>query len=126
MTSSQRLLQVRQTSFFCHKSKPTLFDLTGCAVAWDGRFKEETEKESFSAVVDLMLNCACFIYIGAWLDFSAFNSPHLGITPWRLVILFLWIAVFRRIPAVLMLYKWVPEVKTWKEALFTGHFGERG
>lgn len=70
-----------------------------------------------------MLNCACFIYIGAWLDFQAFNSPDLGITPWRLVILFLWIAVFRRIPAVLMLYKWVPEIKTWQEALFTGHFG---
>ena len=92
-------------------------------MSWDGEFKEKTEKESFSAVVDLMLNCACFIYIGAWLDFQAFNSPHLGITPWRLVILFLWIAVLRRIPALFVLYKWVPEIKSWQEALFTGHFG---
>ncbi|KAF9793071.1 Sodium/hydrogen exchanger family-domain-containing protein [Thelephora terrestris] len=98
----------------------------GCAVSWDGNFKEETEKESFAAVIDLMLNCACFIYIGAWMDFASFNSPHLGITPWRLIVLFIWIAVFRRIPAILMLYKWVPEVKTWKEALFTGHFGPMG
>lgn len=95
-------------------------------MAWDGRFKKEIEKESFAAVVDLMLNSACFIYIGAWMDFKAFNSPDLGITPWRLVILFLWIAVLRRIPAVLMLYKWVPEIRTWREALFTGHFGPMG
>jgi len=72
-----------------------------------------------------MLNCACFIYIGAWLDFGAFDSPQLGITPWRLVVLFLCIAAFRRIPALLALYKWVPEIKTWQEALFTGHFGKR-
>lgn len=98
----------------------------GSAVSWDGRFNKEIEKESFAAVIDLMLNCACFIYIGAWLDFRAFNSPELGITPWRLVILFLWIAVLRRIPAVLVLYKWVPEIKTWQEALFTGHFGPMG
>jgi len=29
----------------------------------------------------------------------------------------------RRIPAVLMLYKWIPEISNWKEALFCGHFG---
>ena len=99
-------------------------DSTGTSVSWDGRFNEETEAESFSSVVDLMLNCACFIYIGAWLDFAAFDSPALGITPWRLVVLFLWIVAFRRIPALLALYKWVPEIKTWQEALFTGHFGK--
>lgn len=98
--------------------------LTGTSVSWDGKFNEETEAESFASVVDLILNCACFIYIGAWLDFKAFDSPALGITPWRLVTLFMCIAVFRRIPALLALYKWVPEIKTWKEALFTGHFGE--
>jgi NhaP-type Na+/H+ or K+/H+ antiporter len=92
-------------------------------VAWDGKFKEETEKESFAVVIDLSLNCACFVYIGAWLDFQAFNNPQLGITPWRLVVLFLWIVAFRRIPAIFMLYKWVPEIKTWREALFTGHYG---
>ena len=99
-------------------------DFIGISVSWDYRFNEETEAESFTSVIDLMLNCACFIYIGAWLDFKSFNSPVLGITPWRLVILFLCIAAFRRIPALLALYKLVPEIKTWKEALFIGHFGK--
>ena len=75
-------------------------------------------------MIDLVLNCGCFVYIGAWMPFDDFNSPELGITPWRLVILFLVILVIRRIPALLILYHWVPEIDGWKEALFSGHFGE--
>ena len=70
-----------------------------------------------------MLNCACFVYIGAWMPFDAFNSPQLGITPWRLVLLFGAILVLRRIPALLVLRPWVGEVRGWREALFAGHFG---
>lgn len=77
----------------------------------------------FSSVIDLMLNCACFVYIGAWMPFDSFNTPELGITPGRLALLFLAILALRRIPSVLLLYRWVPEIGTWREALFTGHFG---
>ena len=83
----------------------------------------QTENEVFSSVIDLVLNCAGFIYIGAWLPFDQFNAPELGITPARLVILFLIILVLRRIPSMLLLYKLIPEIGTWKEALFSGHFG---
>lgn len=91
---------------------------TGTAVS-------ETKTEPIYPVIDLVVNCACFIYIGAWLDFGAFDSPHLGIIPWKLVVLFFWILVFRRIPALFVLYKWIPEIDTWQDALFTGHFGKR-
>jgi hypothetical protein len=97
---------------------------TGCAVAWDGHFKAQTEGDLFSAVIDLLLNCAAFIYIGAWLPFASYNMPELGIVPYRLILLFLCILVLRRIPALLLLYPWVPEIRDWKEALFSGHFGE--
>src|SRR6266851_8242297 len=40
--------------------------LTSCAVTWDGRFKKETKGDSFSTMLKLVLNCACFIYFGAW------------------------------------------------------------
>lgn len=76
-------------------------------------------------MIDLILNCGCFIYIGAWLPFTAFNTPELGITPWRLIILFLAILVLRRIPPLLLLYRWIPEISGWKEALFSGHFGKQ-
>ncbi|PAV23171.1 Sodium hydrogen exchanger [Pyrrhoderma noxium] len=98
----------------------------GSAISWDGHFKAHTENELFSSVIDLVLNCACFIYIGAWLPFNQFNSPDLGIVPWKLVVLFIGILLLRRIPSMIILYKWIPEVKTLKEALFCGHFGPMG
>ena len=78
----------------------------------------------FSSVIDLMLNCGCFIYIGAWMPFNMFNAVDLSITPWRLVIVFVAVMFLRRIPALLLLYHWVPEISSWREALFSGHFGE--
>jgi NhaP-type Na+/H+ or K+/H+ antiporter len=102
----------------------TLSITTGCAVAWDGNFKAQTEGDLFSAVIDLLLNCAAFIYIGAWLPFASYDMPELGIVPYRLILLFLCILVLRRIPALLLLYPWVPEIRDWKEALFSGHFGK--
>ncbi|KAH9839419.1 Sodium/hydrogen exchanger family-domain-containing protein [Rhodofomes roseus] len=95
----------------------------GTAISWDGHFNDQTENEMFSSVIDLLLNCACFVYIGAWLPFDQFNRPDLGVTPWRLVTLFIAIIFIRRIPPLLLLYKWVPEIANWREALFSGHFG---
>jgi sodium/hydrogen antiporter len=97
--------------------------LLGSAISWDGHFNEQTENDVFSSVIDLVLNCGCFVYIGAWLPFQTFNSPDLGITVWRLVVLFLCILTVRRIPALLLLFRWVPEITSWREALFSGHFG---
>lgn len=98
-------------------------EILGCAIAWDGYFKTQTQKEVFSSVIDLILNCAGFIYIGAWLSFDQFNQPALGITPWRLIVLAIIIIVLRRIPCLFVLSKFLPEIADWREALFAGHFG---
>lgn len=104
----------------------------GCAVSWDMYFTEQVEGESFAAVADLVLNCACFVYIGAWLPFDSWTmnlgtpitfDPHFQMEVWRLIVLAIIILVVRRIPALLMLYKLVPEIKDIREALFAGHFG---
>ncbi|KAJ2931499.1 hypothetical protein H1R20_g5605, partial [Candolleomyces eurysporus] len=98
----------------------------GSAISWDGDFNVHTEGEIFASVIDLVLNCACFIYIGAWIPFDHFTIPELGITPGKLMLLAVGILFLRRIPAILMLYKWIPEITSWKEALFSGHFGPMG
>ncbi|KAF5348263.1 hypothetical protein D9756_010463 [Leucocoprinus leucothites] len=98
----------------------------GCAINWDGDFITRTEGEAFASVIEYILNCGCFFYIGAWLPWADFTMPELGVTPWRLVVLCLGILFLRRIPAVLTLYRWVPEISNWKEALFCGHFGPMG
>ncbi|KAF9478628.1 hypothetical protein BDN70DRAFT_921783 [Pholiota conissans] len=98
----------------------------GSAISWDGEFNTHTEGESFASVIELLLNCGCFIYIGAWLPFDSFTMPELGITPWRLLVLSGGIMFLRRIPAILTLYRWIPEIASWREALFSGHFGPVG
>ncbi|KAI6026254.1 Sodium/hydrogen exchanger family-domain-containing protein [Pisolithus microcarpus] len=98
----------------------------GSAISWDGHFNVQTEGDAFASVIDYVLNCGCFIYIGAWLPFSSYNSAELGITPWRLICFLIAILVLRRIPPLLLLYRFVPEISSWKEALFSGHFGPMG
>jgi len=107
----------------CHINLASPFQSSGCAISWDGDFNVQIEGEAFSSVIDLVLNCGCFMYIGAWLPFNSFTIPDLGINPSRLVILSVGIMLLRRIPAILALYKWIPEIASWKEALFSGHFG---
>jgi NhaP-type Na+/H+ or K+/H+ antiporter len=68
-----------------------------------------------ATVIDLVLSCGCFVYIGAWLTFDSYNMPELGIEPWKLVVLFIAILTLRRIPALLLIYKFVPEIETWRE-----------
>lgn len=99
------------------------FLCVGSAIAWDGDFKKQTNGQAFSTVLDLILNCACFIYIGAWLPFNQYDIPEIGLSPWRLIVIVLVILSLRRIPCILILYKWLPEVSNWRESLFCGHFG---
>ncbi|KAL4080378.1 Sodium/hydrogen exchanger family-domain-containing protein [Scleroderma yunnanense] len=98
----------------------------GSAISWDGHFNVQTEGDAFASVIDYVMNCGCFVYIGAWLPFSSYDTPELGITPWRLVLLLVLILFLRRIPPLLLLYKFIPEISSWKEALFAGHFGPMG
>jgi sodium/hydrogen antiporter len=98
----------------------------GTAFAYDGWFNKKTEESMFSNVIDLLFNCACFIYIGAWIPFKDFNNPVLSLTPWRLVVISLLVILLRRLPIMLALYRWIPEVKTLREAVFSGHFGPMG
>lgn len=52
----------------------------GCAFAWDGYFNKATEDAVFSNVIDLLFNCAAFIYIGANIPFKYFNDHELGVS----------------------------------------------
>ncbi|KAK0225802.1 Sodium/hydrogen exchanger [Armillaria fumosa] len=94
----------------------------GNALSWDEHFNSQTADELFATVIDRILNCACFVYIGAWPRFNTFNDPLLGVSPIRLTVFFITILVWRRIPSMFLLYKWIPEISLWQEALFCGHF----
>ncbi|KAG9124548.1 hypothetical protein FRC07_011171 [Ceratobasidium sp. 392] len=98
----------------------------GTAFAWDGWFNRQTEESMFSNVIDLLFNCACFIFIGAWIPFEDFNAPELSISVWRLIVLGILVVLLRRLPIMLLLYKFIPDVHTLRECIFAGHFGPMG
>lgn len=100
----------------------------GYGFARDGWFKKKTHEAHLPNVVDLLLNSAMFVYVGAIIPWNAFEpsaiTPH--ITPGRLVAFCVLVLLFRRIPIVLATYRWTPDIRTVREALFCGHFGPMG
>ncbi|CBQ71014.1 related to Na+/H+ antiporter AnNHA1 [Sporisorium reilianum SRZ2] len=98
----------------------------GTAFAWDGWFTKQTEDSNFSNIVDLLFNIATFIYIGALIPWHDFVDHEIGLSIWRLLVLTICVLLTKRIPVILALWKFIPDIKTFREAIFCGHFGPMG
>lgn len=98
----------------------------GVGFSNDGWFTQKTEESHVSNVIDLLLNLTYFVFLGAIIPWAQFNSPEIGLVPWRLVVIALMVILFRRIPIMLALKPIIPDVKSWREALFAGYFGPIG
>lgn len=104
--------------------------VAGCALNWDGRFLAETKRrhDEVNSCIDVLLNFAGFMYIGVTVPWQSFDqAATTGITWPRLLALGFLVLVFRRIPALLVCYRMMPNVvRSWKEAIFMGYFGPIG
>ncbi|KAK0457460.1 Sodium/hydrogen exchanger family-domain-containing protein [Desarmillaria tabescens] len=98
----------------------------GTAFAWDGFFNRQTEESVFSSVIDLLFNIAAFVFVGAWMPFKDFSNEELTLSVWRLIVIAILVLLLRRLPVMIALYKWIPDIKTFREAVFSGHFGPIG
>ena len=98
----------------------------GVGFSNDGWFTHKTEESHVSNVIDLLLNLAYFVYFGSIIPWEQYNAPEFGLTPWRLVVIAIFVILFRRIPIMMALKPIIPDIKTWREALFAGHFGPIG
>lgn len=98
----------------------------GVGFSNDGWFTQKTEESHVSNVIDLLLNLAYFVYLGTIIPWEQYNNAAMGLSPWRLVVIALFVILFRRIPIMMMLRPLIPDIKTWREALFAGHFGPIG
>lgn len=100
----------------------------GYGFARDGWFSKKIKGVHLPDIIDLLLNSAMFVYLGTIIPWYAF-SPQ-SITPWitpgRLVGFLVCVLLFRRIPVMLASYRWIPDIRTLREALFCGHFGPMG
>eukprot|EP00834_Sanchytrium_tribonematis_P005876 NODE_388_length_8234_cov_1.030731.p3 type:complete len:427 gc:universal NODE_388_length_8234_cov_1.030731:1998-718(-) len=78
----------------------------------------------FAEGVDTLLNVAFFLYLGnilpidKWLNSDLFSIGHL-------FVIAILVLLFKRLPVVL-LYKFIPAIRTWKEAFFIQWFGPMG
>ena len=99
-----------------------------CGVGFsnDGWFTQKTEESHVSNVIDLLLNLTYFVYFGTIIPWDMFNNAELGLSAWRLTVLAIFVILFRRIPIMLALKPIIPDMHTWREALFAGHFGPIG
>lgn len=92
----------------------------------DGWYERRTKESFFASCIDLLLNLGYFAFIGALVPWSSFSSVELSIAPWRLAVGTLLIFIFRRFPMILLFKNFVPDLRTWREASFYGHFGPIG
>jgi Alkali metal cation/H+ antiporter Nha1 C terminus/Sodium/hydrogen exchanger family len=86
----------------------------------------QTEDAGLSITIDLLLNLPYFVFLGAVIPWNSYNVPQLGIVPWRLIVGTLMIFIFRRVLVVLAFARMIPDIKSFREALFYGHFGPIG
>jgi len=100
----------------------------GYGFARDGWFAKKTASTKLPNIIDLVLNSSMFVYFGSIIPWSSFTpGPEMpNLTPGRLVGLLILILLFRRIPIVLAMKRFVPDLRTYREALFCGHFGPMG
>ncbi|GAA5929313.1 hypothetical protein JCM10213_006346 [Rhodosporidiobolus nylandii] len=105
-------------------------DILACFVAgnsltWGDFYRiEASEEDTFQDVIDTLLDSATFLYLGTVVPWSELSSAY--ISPWRLVVLGICILLFRRMPFVFALHRFVPAIDGIKQAIFTGWFGPIG
>ncbi|KAI1822981.1 alkali metal cation/H+ antiporter Nha1 C terminus-domain-containing protein [Xylaria intraflava] len=98
----------------------------GVGFSNDGWFHGKTEESHVSNVIDLLINLAYFVFLGTIIPWEMYNNTDIGLSAWRLAVMSIFVILFRRIPIMLLLKPIIPDVKTWHEALFAGHFGPIG
>ncbi|KAH7403294.1 Na(+)/H(+) antiporter-like protein [Cadophora sp. MPI-SDFR-AT-0126] len=100
----------------------------GVGFAHDGWFAKKTRELPFPTIIDLMLNSSMFVLFGSIIPWNRFVprdvTPDCGI--WQLMLFLVLVLLFRRIPIVLAMKRFVPDIRTYREALFCGHFGPMG
>lgn len=100
----------------------------GVGFAHDGWFSKKTKEAPFPTIIDLILNSSMFVFFGSIIPWKTFVpreiTPHCGV--WQLCLFLVLVLLFRRIPIVLAMKRFIPDVRTYREALFCGHFGPMG
>lgn len=81
--------------------------------------------DSLQPTIDMLLNVSVFMWFGAVCPWDSFL--HNPIVPLgRLVALGVLILLFRRLPWILAVHKFLPQIDDLRQAIFVGFFGPVG
>lgn len=99
--------------------------MAGNAFAWedDGQFVDKHDESHINSVLDMIFNIGFFVLFGLVIPWESYLTSKLG---WRLLVAAILILLFRRLPVVMALRRWIPALQTRKEAFFAGWFGPMG
>jgi NhaP-type Na+/H+ or K+/H+ antiporter len=86
-------------------------------------YRDKTADDTLQTSLDMLLNLATFVWIGATMPWHAISQVDPG---WRMIVMTIAILAFGRIPPVMALYKLIPQIRTFKEASFVAYFGPVG
>ncbi|ORX50487.1 Sodium/hydrogen exchanger [Hesseltinella vesiculosa] len=100
--------------------------IAGNAITWDDWFNQETEDTHIMQVTEMLLNLNTFVYIGATIPWSSFVNAEIHMNWIKLVLLAILVLLFRRLPVIMAIYKYIPAIRNWREAVFVGWFGPIG
>ena len=105
-------------------------DVLACFIAgnvftWDDWFRLETLDDSLQPTVDMLLNVSIFMWYGAVCPWEKFL--HNDVVPLRrLVPLGVLVLLFRRLPWVFAVHRFIPQIEEVRQAIFVGFFGPVG
>ena len=97
----------------------------GLVVSWDRWLNDQLEGSHIQEVLDSLLNIAYFIFFGSRIPWTAYGTME-SLAIWRILVGCAIILLFRRLPIVLAIWKWIPGLNSWEEAVFAGWFGPIG
>ena len=105
-------------------------DVLACFIAgnvftWDDWFRLETLDDSLQPTIDMLLNVSVFMWYGAVCPWNIFL--HNSVIPiYRLIPLGIMILLFRRLPWVFAIHRFIPQIEEFRQAIFVGFFGPVG
>jgi len=105
-------------------------DVLACFIAgntftWDDWFRLETLDDSLQPTVDMLLNVSIFMWYGAVCPWHSFIANSV-VPLYRLIILGILILLFRRLPFVWAVHKFIPQIEHSRQVIFVGFFGPIG
>ncbi|KAI9188118.1 Na+/H+ antiporter [Blastocladiella emersonii ATCC 22665] len=97
--------------------------VAGNVLNWNSKLGKETHGEAVNDTLDQLLTLAFLVFFGAVFPFAEIAKLYAG---WKLFLFCMAVLFLRRLPWTIMLFKFIPEIKSFDEAVFVGWFGPMG